>query len=169
MADIVGLQEHWLYDFEQEYILQIHPNLDAYVKSVDDDNPISPFQRPRGYADVAIIWNKNLTHHINKLPDGGKRVVCIEVNACSERLCIINSYFPCRGKGSEDEYSECLDEVTEILMKYGSTHRIILMGDLNASLNHDTPNSRDKVNILSIFAMTTVSVRMLQVIQNSSM
>ena len=83
-----------------------------YPPRVDDDNPISPFQRPRGYAGVAIIWNKNLTHHINKLP----------VWYASSSMPVAIGYVSltvtspaCRGKGSEDEYSECLDEVTEIL------------------------------------------------------
>jgi hypothetical protein len=71
-------------------------------------------------------------------------VVGIEVIIDSDFFCIINAYLPCRGIYSEADYEEILDEIGEIIQKYGPTHHIILMGDMNASLNKEIPNSRDK-------------------------
>ena len=84
-----------------------------------------------------------MNHCIRKLPDGGRRIICIEVRTSDDLLCIVNCYLPCRGSGIEADYVEALDEVSEIFQKYGSTHRVIFMGDLNASLNHELPTSRD--------------------------
>ena len=89
------------------------------------------------------MWKKTLNHCIRKLPDGGNRIVCIEVKSSDDLLCVVNCYLPSRGCGIEADYVEALDEVSEILYKYGSTHRIIFMGDLNASLNHELPTYRD--------------------------
>lgn len=143
VSDVICIQEHWLYNFEQDAMLQLNSNFDAYTKSVDDDNPISPFHKPRGFSGVSIMWNKKLKDSVYKIPDGGKRIVCIELQTESKKLCILNAYLPCRGRYSEQEYAEVLDEIAEIIKKFGNSHIIILAGDLNASLTRDIPNSRD--------------------------
>ena len=48
--DIICIQEHWLFNFEQNEADTIHPMYYAVLKRVDDIDPISPRQRPRGYG-----------------------------------------------------------------------------------------------------------------------
>jgi hypothetical protein len=38
---------------------------------------IDPLERRRGQAGVAICYNKNIANLVDKLPDGGNRVVAI--------------------------------------------------------------------------------------------
>ena len=47
-------------------------------KGVDINNPIQPTQLPRGYSDVAVLWNKNIDCYVKPLADGNERLQCIE-------------------------------------------------------------------------------------------
>ena len=69
---IFCLQEHWLYNLEQLTLDKFREenNFDSFIKSVDDLDPISPFQRARGKRGVAILWPDNIAKNITKIPDG---------------------------------------------------------------------------------------------------
>lgn len=144
-SDIIGIQETWLFNYEHNRLNEINTNYFAAAKSVDDDNPITPYQRPRGYGGVAIFWKKSLNHMVKSLHDGGKRIICCELVSPNIKTCIINTYMPCRGRSSDEAaFDETLDELGEIIAKYSCSHTIIIMGDLNASLNRPEPSYRDK-------------------------
>jgi hypothetical protein len=34
------------------------------------------------------------------------------------------------------EFQECIDEIYELIQKYGNTHKILIEGDLNEDLNN---------------------------------
>ena len=74
--EIICLQEHWLYNFEQLILDKFcaENNFDSFIKSVDDLVPISPLQRPRGKEGVAILWRDNIAKNITKIPDGSSRI-----------------------------------------------------------------------------------------------
>ena len=55
--DLVCIQEHWLFNYEQNWISNNIKNLKVHIKSVDDDDPISHAQKIRGYGGIAIIGN----------------------------------------------------------------------------------------------------------------
>ena len=57
-VDILAVQEHWLFNFEQQKLYDIDKNFTFAAKSVDDIDTISPFQKPRGYGGVAVFWRK---------------------------------------------------------------------------------------------------------------
>ena len=72
---------------------------------------------------------------IEILPNGGKRLICIRINALKS-LIVICVYMPTRGGNmSLDDYKSVLDELREIIEKYQHTSDIIIRGDLNASLH----------------------------------
>ena len=50
--DILLLQEHWLFNFEQEILNQYHTDFTAFTRHVDDFDPMSPNCRPRGYGGI---------------------------------------------------------------------------------------------------------------------
>ena len=146
-VDILAVQEHWLFNFEQQKLYDIDKNFTFAAKSVDDNDTISPFQKPRGYGGVAVFWRKSLDRYIKLLPDGSDRLICIELNIGLSMYCFINTYLPCRGSYSNEDYKAVLDEIQETLLKYGDSHIIVIMGDLNASLTRSPPSARDKVLI----------------------
>ena len=135
--NVVALQEHWLYNFEASSLDSIvSPNCLCYVKSVDDHNPISAYQRPRGFGGVAFIWNSTINHLITTYPDGSSHIIIICLELPTEKdLCIINVYMPCRGSAQrEHNFRESLDELYELHTKFSVNHHVILCGDMNASL-----------------------------------
>lgn len=145
-SDVIAIQEHWLFNYEQKVLNDIDPFFNSWSRSVDDLQPISPFQKPRGYGGTAFLWRKDLDDVVKELPDGNERIICIEVTTTSVKLCLICTYMPCRGGGvnCESEFQEALDILHEIYTKYQDSHSIILMGDLNGSITKEIPNARDK-------------------------
>ena len=145
--DIVCLQEHWLYNHEQSVLVNMaSPTHSVLCKSVDDGDPISPLQRPRGMRGVAILWKNGLSHRVQKLPEGSDRICAITVSLADlTPICIVCVYMPSRGKKAwEDEFLDTLAQLTELLVKYGPTHKLILCGDWNASLLDTRGIHRDR-------------------------
>ena len=150
-ADLCCLQEHWLYNFEQNTLYDIIHNVEWSCKSVDDDNPIPPTQRPRGYGGVAILWNKTIDHLMERLNEGSNRITCIRVNVQPAPILLTSIYMPCRGtKASDDLFMECLDQLRSIWEKYSPNHFVITCGDWNCDISkaHEAnfkPDKRQKM------------------------
>ena len=56
----------------------------------------------------------------------------------------IHAYLPTHDTGSQEEYSECLDIMHTLFMKFQGTYDVILCGDLNGTLL-DRTNKHDKL------------------------
>jgi hypothetical protein len=41
------------------------------------------------------------------------------------------------------EFQECIDEIYELIQKYGNTHKILIEGDLNEDLNNASGSKRN--------------------------
>ncbi|CAC5387511.1 unnamed protein product [Mytilus coruscus] len=132
--DIICLQEHWLYSFQQHELDQYLPNKHSIARSVDSVD-ISSINLPRGKGGVSISWPSNISHLVKKLSDGNERIVAIEINT-ETKLCIICTYLPTHNPSvhSIDEYSDCLDILFNIIFKFSDTHKIVIAGDFNATL-----------------------------------
>ena len=134
-SDFIFLQEHWLFDCQLPTLKGIHENLTGVGKAVDSDDPIAPIQMPRGYGGVGILWKKDIDHLVTVLPDGGCRIQCVAVRA-ERPLLLISIYMPCKGASDNYEaFSECLDQLNEIVTKYGNTHDVVLGGDFNEEVS----------------------------------
>ena len=72
--EIILIQEHWLFNFQLHLLDEVHKDLSGTGKALDDNNPIVPIQKPRGYGGVGVLWNKSLDNVITTLPDGGNRI-----------------------------------------------------------------------------------------------
>ena len=145
-TEILFIQEHWLFKFEEKEFKTLIPNTDHYARFIDEDSPINHSERIRGYGGVAILWHPNLTPYIRPLPDGTNHIIAIELEAEPKPLCMINAYMPCRGrKNTAHQYSESIDIIREMVSKYSKSHTIVLGGDFNASLHREPPNNIDKM------------------------
>ena len=91
--DIVFFQEHWLFGFEQNYLQDLcdNNNTDCIIRSIDDGDPITLHQRPRGYGGIAVAYNNNLAKHIQPLPDGNTAIQPIILNSVPRGICITNA------------------------------------------------------------------------------
>ena len=93
-TEILFIQEHWLFKFEEKEFTTLIPNTDHYVRFIDEDSPINHSEHIRGYDGVAILWHPNLTPCIRPLPDGTNHIIAIELEAEPTPLCMINAYMP---------------------------------------------------------------------------
>ena len=82
--NIVAMQEHWLFNFECNFLDDVCSDLsmdhisrsvDHISRSVDDKDPISLHQRPRGFGGVAFVWDRKLSHRISIIPDGNEHIL----------------------------------------------------------------------------------------------
>ena len=147
-SDIIALQEHWLYNYEKKNLSDFcgENGFSTFLKSVDDDDPLLPTCRPRGKGGVGFLWTKDLDSVIEVVHDGDSRMIVLLLHVQDCPVCMINVYMPCRGlNNSESDFRDTLDQIQEVINKYCHAYRIVLMGDLNASLTREDPSSRDKV------------------------
>lgn len=70
-CDFLAIQEHWLFNFQLQELEKKFSSHLAHSKAADDDNPLPPSQKPRGYGGVAILYRNNLDVTVKKLPVGG--------------------------------------------------------------------------------------------------
>jgi hypothetical protein len=138
--NVIALQEHWLFQHEKNFLPEINKRFSAVSKHVDDDNPIQPSHKPRGYGGVAWLWNKSLDRIIKPLEKGGNRVLAIQLATTPRPTCLITTYMPARaGSVAEAIFREVMDELHELYEKYSSSHIVIILGDINASLVKNPP------------------------------
>ena len=88
--DIVCLQEHWLWDFDKQWLKNEITDFEPFVRCHDSNDNISNFNVPRGRAGVAILWNKKLSDTVSRLDVGNENVMAVEINS-TKKLCIINA------------------------------------------------------------------------------
>ena len=144
-TDILLVQEHWLFNYQLNFLSEISDNIRGAGKAVDNSNPISPVQKPRGYGGVGILWKQSLDNRVNVLPDGNERIQCVELTTNERPLLIVSVYLPSKGRSSNiDEYRECVDQLHEIISKFRDTHIITIGGDLNEDIHTELPSERTK-------------------------
>jgi exonuclease III len=139
------MQEHWIHIWGKREIEDFMDILDfkSHIKCFDDNILMDPLEPRRGQAGVAICYNKNIANLVDKLPDGGNRVVAIRINT-EKPIVIICVYLPTRShKITKDDYIMVLDELAEIVTKYRNSSDILIGGDVNASIHRSQLNSRD--------------------------
>jgi hypothetical protein len=63
---------------------------------------------------------------------------CIEIHGNkNSRLQVISVYLQAKGsKNHVTEFQECIDEIYELIQKYGNIHKILIERDLNEDLNN---------------------------------
>ena len=119
--DILAIQEQWLFSFQLAQLEVTVVTHHVFSKTVDENNPLPPTQKPGGYGGVAILFRTNMDVKIKKLIHRENRIVVIEVQS-TPPVCICNVYMPSRNsKGnskSDDNYQSCLDQIGEVLAIY---------------------------------------------------
>ncbi|KAK3087817.1 hypothetical protein FSP39_011014 [Pinctada imbricata] len=142
-TDILLIQEHWLFNYQLPVLNDLASQIRGIGKAVDDDNPISPIQKPRGYGGVAILWKDELDSKIEVLKDGSNRIQCIRVKTTSQPILLVSIYLPAKGcRTNPQDYLDCMDQLQEILDKY-QDHHICIGGDFNEHLT--TSNNSERI------------------------
>ncbi|CAG2211417.1 E3.1.11.2 [Mytilus edulis] len=134
-SDFICIQEHWLFKLNKKILVTCLAKTSWTCKSVDENNPIPPTQRPRGYGGVAILWKQSMDHLVEQIEDGSERIICIKLKVKPKPILLICAYMPCNGsKQANTHFKECLDQLHEIITKYSDTCTPVLCGDWNCDL-----------------------------------
>ena len=141
-CDLLCVQEHWIFSNRKSIFQEIITSHEVEAKSVDNENPLFDHKSIRGFAGIATCWKKNLSHAVKVQEEGNHRIMVTTIACKPTPICIINVCMPTTGNNQNDNYSESLEQISELLEKY-SSHSIILIGDMNASLHRDD-RQRDK-------------------------
>ena len=141
-ADILFLQEHWLFDCQLHRLSEISDLCTGSGKAVDTDDPILLVQMPRGYGGIAVSWIKENDHLITQRPDGGNCIQCVEVKG-AEAFLLLSVYMQCKGiTDNTTEFMEVIDQLWDILHRYSATHKVIIGGDMNEDLTSSVSSPR---------------------------
>ena len=77
---------------------------------------------------------KTLTIKLTIVPDGHNHMQCVTIRA-EKPVLLVSIHIPCKGVADSFEaFCDCLEQLTEIILKYRNTYNIILGGDLNEDL-----------------------------------
>ena len=142
--DILCLQEHWLWDFQKQWLQNNFSGFKSFARCHDSNDPITNYNIPRGQSGVAILWSNKLSDKVTCLDVGNERIVAIQLEV-GFKICLINVYLPTNKSDSEYYYRECLDVLHDIIRRFESTHKILLCGDLNGTLLPTRNNKHDVI------------------------
>ena len=92
------------------------------------------------------MWPVQWRSRITKLEVGNERIAAIELST-NIKLCLISVYLPSNNPSvnSHLEYSECLDILHDIIMKYRPSHKIFIVGNYNGTLLQPRPYNKHDV------------------------
>ena len=140
-TDILCVQEHWLFNYEKLIDFDYTKTHEVILNCVDDADPRLDFKHLRGFGGTGIFWKKSLSDNIKTVDTCSDRI-CVILIESDRPYCIINVYMPSSISSGDNEYKKVLTEIGEIMETFKPTHKIILCGDMNASLVRNNP--RDK-------------------------
>ena len=118
-----------------------------FARCSDTYEKNSAFSLPRGKGGVAIALLQALSSKVTRLSEGNTRVMGILI-VINPKVCVIGTYMPTNNPSvnSSIEYAECLDIIQYMVMTYKETHEIIIIVDLNGTLN--TPRNYNIHDVL---------------------
>ena len=144
------IQEHWLYSFEQEEILNDLPGWNFSCRSVDEYDNISLISRPQGYGGVATLWKAGLNAYMKKSKEGNERILPTFLETEKSKTLLINCYLPSgNSKNALEKFESDLSILEVLIDKYQQDYQIILGGDLNADVINR--NSRKETMLELLF------------------
>jgi hypothetical protein len=96
-------------------------------------------------------WTNSIDHPVNIISDGNSRIQCIEIKTANPLL-YVSTYLPTKVENDRfEEYSECIDQLYEIIQKFQSSHEIVIGGDFNEDISKIN-NSRSANKLKSLIS-----------------
>ena len=153
-VNIACISEHKLKPQCESFLNSINSKYDAYTMC-------EPVERDRcGKAGVSIMYKKDLSFCVNKLPNNYHRTIGIKLTQeyYSTPIYIFCVYMPSVNY-SQDEYEECVDALQSIYDTY-SDGVIITCGDLNIDLTINSTGHRQRaiISLLNTNGLSTVGL-----------
>ncbi|CAC5394456.1 unnamed protein product [Mytilus coruscus] len=150
-VDIILLQEHWLFDHELNLLDELNSHFCGKGKSINSGKNTCDLliKSVRGYGGVAILWDRSIDQYVKPIIDGNNRIQCIEL-ALKNPILLVSAYLPTKAENDKfEEFSECIDQLFEIIQKYELTHNLVIGGDFNEDISKIN-NSRRALKLKKI-------------------
>jgi exonuclease III len=130
--DIIGISEHWLFQYDLHFLDLLHTNYISH--STSDPDLFLPSNRRVGKGGLAFLWKKQLNGRITPLDIRSRYIIGIEIMIDPDQyLYLLQVYLPCKNHVSEI-YRNCLEELESLFCQYNSNGIVIIMGDFNTEL-----------------------------------
>ena len=91
-VDILLLQEHWLFEFENAEFYKLFPDCQFVFKSSMNDSSVV-LGRP--YGGVAMVWKRFMSLKVENITTSCGRLCAVKVSSSNTSFIIINVYMPC--------------------------------------------------------------------------
>ena len=131
VADIVLLQETWLFTHELSILSTIHPEFEGMgVSAIDSSSGIIS---GRPFGGVAILTRKKMRQYCNFVFYDDPRITGLEINCLSDSLHLLNVYLPYQCHDNYDDYVEYMGKLSAIAEGCTSS-KLAIIGDFNAAV-----------------------------------
>ena len=131
---IIFLQEIWLSYHEAELLKQEYPLYNFQISTPDmfDSNEDKILTSGHTWHGVAVGWHDDLNADVESIPTNNTRFAGIRIALKTGSILSISLYAPTSGK--DDEFLECITDLTEyILSNISEGDRLLLGTDSNCS------------------------------------
>ncbi|KAG7310128.1 hypothetical protein JYU34_004669 [Plutella xylostella] len=128
-ADIVALQETWLYSFDLAFLGSIDDQFSYTGKSAIDTSV--GILRGRPYGGVAILWRKSVFSQVQLVECNSERITGIKITTDDQSILVLNVYMPTDSAENLLNFTECLCEVNAVI-ENSDVEAVYILGDFNA-------------------------------------
>ena len=131
---IIFLQEIWLSYHEAELLKQEYPLYNFQISTPDmfDSNEDKILTSGHTWHGVAVGWHDDLNADVESIPTNNTRFAGIRIALKTGSILSISLYAPTSGK--DDEFLECITDLTEyILCNISEGDRLLIGTDSNCS------------------------------------
>ena len=133
-ADIVCLQETWLWQHDIPKLNNFSSDFFGTGVSTRDDSEDLFFTHPRG--GVAILWRKSFGPSVTPVKFDLDWVVGLNIKSGDKNITILCIYLPYYCPDNEEEFSIKLGQLMSIVEGIDSPS-VMLVGDFNANISHN--------------------------------
>ena len=136
-ADVICLQEHWLWPYEKHLL---STSVEGFTATAICDRRLDEHSElRRGCGGTAILWKKSLTAFPSPVCFSSDRICAVTIslsrNSSSvNQVTVISVYFP-SADADFNSFQECIFDLEETVNSLDSvTTAVIIAGDFNAHL-----------------------------------
>ena len=117
--DIILIQEHWLFSCTKNSMSTALPDFYNKVACIDDDNPISQHNMPRGWGGVAVLWKKPINYMISPVEVHSQRIVAVTLSKDNSKTLLVNVYMPSgNSPAKKAEYLSTVSQLQSLLERF---------------------------------------------------
>lgn len=128
-ADIIALQETWLFPHDLPYLSSLHEEFGSTGTSAVDTSKGILKGRPNG--GVALLWRKAVFKCVSVVPCSNPRIAAIRVATNDRPVLVVSVYMPTDSSENLLEFTDCLSTVNAIIDEV-NVESVFILGDFNA-------------------------------------